>query len=242
MPPIVYHALMRWLRSSVRILATIQVLVGVGGIRGDLKGWGEFSPVLDHWLTHYFLCVSGMVAITYPQWLPWVRRQWVRPPEDQPPRPVTSLPPPNPQPPELILVAEQAPLTPELPFEPPEPAPEKPQPKASLKDRRVFSPRTPEQLLDEVKGKTEMAAQLITKRHIGQWLRGESEIVNISQDKHNDKIYVGLLGPFSCYFSDSWKNKLAGYNPRDRIRVIGQIEKISPMGIIRLVDCELVED
>ena len=221
---------MRWLRRSIQLLAGVQSVIGVAGINGDLKAWGKFLPVLDHWVTHYLLLFTGMAALTYPQWLPWARRKWSgglrvkeQPSSASLPPTESKLRPPAPCPPEIPLTLS------------------KPNWKLPKKPATIFSPRSPEELLDEVKGKTKMAAKLASQRHVGHWLKVSDRIEDMEEEEPLGTIWVIMDGPFICYFKTrDWGKTLMGCNPGDPIQLIGEISSINASAIT-LKNCELVK-
>lgn len=107
---------------------------------------------------------------------------------------------------------------------------------------RVFSQRTPQELVDETQGKTSVQVTDITKRHLGTWLRVEGPVEEIFQ------VY------WSCYVTISddtgvriememgawrWGRKLRAMDIGDNLIVEGVIKEISSFAI-DLTACEIV--
>ncbi len=114
---------------------------------------------------------------------------------------------------------------------------------------KILSPRTPEELVAEIEGRTEIVAKEISKRHIGTWLRVEGTITSMSDYMYVDdrRIIVGLdrgddLVPIYLNFSGSkWRNRLMSFDNGDAISAEGQIEDVSTSGFVSLENCELLE-
>ena len=113
---------------------------------------------------------------------------------------------------------------------------------------RSFSPRTPEELCAEREGMTSLVADEVSKRHIGQRLKVEGWVDNVTD--FNQYIQVDLhslqdgkrSAPlFRLRFDDTiWRPKVAAQNKGDRILAEGRIEKIGSVSIY-LGECELLE-
>ena len=65
-------------------------IIGLAGIPGDVDMWGvrliPFMEIFDYWIVRAALVISGILAVTYPKWLPWLRnrtRQASPPPEPE---------------------------------------------------------------------------------------------------------------------------------------------------------------
>lgn len=123
------------------------------------------------------------------------------------------------------------------------------QPELTEQSRQIagskqFSRRTPEELVASVDGLTEIAAEEVSKRHIGLWLNVEGTIFDISEriggisvylNRGDDKASVGLR-----FDEEHWRDSLMSLNKRDYILVEGKISHISTMGTVMLEECELL--
>ena len=110
---------------------------------------------------------------------------------------------------------------------------------------RIISPRTPDELVDEVKGKTKIAANSISKRHIGQWLIVSGTIFEIYKLNSSEYTTVHLRKTESQpdmmlgFVSTEWHEVLSAFNVGDTISAMGKIESISNLGYVSLEDCKL---
>ena len=110
-------------------------------------------------------------------------------------------------------------------------------------DGRVFSPRTPAELVAEIEGKTTLVAAGISSRHIRQWLEVDGLISDVG-DEYTD-IRVSLNStqaqPVILLHFDPvlWKVRLNSFNVGDRIVAIGKINHIGSSGV-SLGESELV--
>ena len=131
--------------------------------------------------------------------------------------------------------SHESPASPELPDPPESPG--------SMTEGKIFSPRTPAELVAEVEGLTEIAAEDVSRRHIGQWLKVEGRIFNVSGrgDRVRASLSSQIRQPFiALYFvANDWREILKAYNSGDRLSAIGKIEAVSS-GSITLEECELV--
>ena len=112
----------------------------------------------------------------------------------------------------------------------------------SPSEERIFSPRTPSELVDEVKGMTEVSAELFSKRHIGQWLKVDGPVEDIRREMRT--ICVHIMNTEPSFFLDfdegCWSTRLASFNVGDHISAIGKIKYIGRGGYVSLEECELV--
>ena len=112
-----------------------------------------------------------------------------------------------------------------------------------LSDDRIFSPRTPSEMINEVQGKTSLEAERISRRHAGQWLRVEGSVRDV--DSFLDLLTVSLSPSptqprIRLYFDpELWETQLAALNPGDRIIAEGRIDSISTFSV-SLEDCLLL--
>ena len=111
---------------------------------------------------------------------------------------------------------------------------------------KIFTPRTIAELLEMVKGQTEIAARHITKPHIGYWLKVDGTILGVSESFKENLLIVHADDSQSqesvfLDFKDSvWGARIRPLAKGDKIVAIGKIESISITGYISLEECELV--
>ena len=142
----------------------------------------------------------------------------------------------------LILMYIKTPDSPSESHPLPEPPSEvQPLPEAAA---QIFCPRTPAELIDKVKGCTEIQAEYISKPYLGQWMGIEGNITDVSQRSYMNQITVYMFDnepSFALYFDAStWGTQIGSFDVGDRISAIGKIESIQRGGIISLEECELV--
>ena len=110
--------------------------------------------------------------------------------------------------------------------------------------RKIFSPRTPEELVAAVDGLTEIAAAEVSNRHIGHWLRVDGTISDISEifgsitvrlARGDDKVSVSLW-----FNEDDWRDSLVTLNIGDYVSAEGKIKRVATFGFVTLEDCELL--
>ena len=114
-----------------------------------------------------------------------------------------------------------------------------------LAEGRAISPRTPAELVAEIKGLTEIVATDVSRRHIGQWLRVQGQVQDVSQRFiPKGKIIVSITDAetaLNLYFDAKiWGSQVSLFNVEDRISAIGKIDRIGRIGWINLEECELV--
>lgn len=109
---------------------------------------------------------------------------------------------------------------------------------------RVFSRRTPDELVNEIAGKTELAAKGIVQRHLGQWLRVNGSIYNVGEVMNEIRIPLELekSEELAFLFFDAavWHERVSSFNKGDQITAIGKIRSIFPHGV-SLGECELLD-
>lgn len=122
-----------------------------------------------------------------------------------------------------------------------------PAPTTPAAKERVFSPRTPAELLEAIEGLTDLAAETVSRPHIGSWLRLEGKIRNMSLLRlSKEQINVSLVLPldevdvFLLFRADIWKERLELYVEGDQISAIGKILSVSRSGYVQLEECELI--
>lgn len=115
---------------------------------------------------------------------------------------------------------------------------------------KVFSPRTPDELVNEVKGLTDIRRQHTIQLHLGQWLHVTGHIRDVRQTFSDGEIAVsvGLVKSdvrVLLYFAPSyWQTRLQAANIGDTISAIGKIKDIEPFGgsgLIWLDECDMLD-
>ena len=110
-----------------------------------------------------------------------------------------------------------------------------------VQDDRFFTPRTVKELKGEVEGKTELAAEDASRRHVGHWMRVSGQVTDVTGDFGDVMMTVETNEDdlVFCQFDEKvWRGRLVGFNEGDTVKVAGQIERISRFGV-GLVACEL---
>lgn len=110
---------------------------------------------------------------------------------------------------------------------------------------RSYTRRTPMELVAEFDGRTEIVAKELTKRHLGQWLRVQGRVRNISPFMDDlIVVYLDQKPPepqLALYFEEGvWRSRLNVLDKGDEVVVDGKIEDISERAV-RLEDCVLIE-
>ena len=111
---------------------------------------------------------------------------------------------------------------------------------------RAFTPRSENELVDQVRGLTEMAAKPIVDRHIGSWMTVRNLPVYDVTTESGDVVLVENMpsytrpGFFLSFDKKEWIDKLKILNRGDTINMIGRISDISD-DIIWLEQCEIVD-
>ena len=118
-------------------------------------------------------------------------------------------------------------------------------PKA-LDTGRVFSRRTPAELIALVKGHTEIMAKHVGKPHIGHWMKVEGAIINV-QDSGLDKVITVHMNEsrnqvtvFLDFDKKRWESHVSALAIGDRIAAIGRIDIIAQGEWISLNECEML--
>ena len=142
----------------------------------------------------------------------------------------------------ILLSFIERPVIPEPPNQP-EPLSER----VSLSsETRVFSPRTPTELVAEIEGKsmTTLTAAAVSQRHIGQWLRVNGSIDNIYDWLGSITVSIKTLEhqtSMTLQFNKNvWLETLKPFNIGDQITAIGKIDSISSISVT-LEECELID-
>ena len=111
-------------------------------------------------------------------------------------------------------------------------------------DERVFSKRTPYELVEQIRGLTDVASKPILGRHAGIWLHASGPVFNIIERTKHFEVHVSSadIGPgFILYFDKArWRDKLLILDRDDSIFAVGRISSISEM-FISLKECEVVD-
>ena len=118
-----------------------------------------------------------------------------------------------------------------------------------LDEKRIYSRRTPAELVDEVKGRTDIAAEHISKPYLGQWLQVEGLVDDVRDRYKVIRVYLprGEIGSsepsfFLDFDADVWRDIFATLHKGDRISAAGKIKHIAPSGYISLEECELIDE
>ena len=117
----------------------------------------------------------------------------------------------------------------------------------NLPKERVFSRRTPKELVDMFEGRTNLEAERITQQHIGSWLRVKGKVENISNSSGGSlMVFLGDLFDtppmITLWFeADKWLPKIQTLSKGDEIVVLGKIKEIR-RSRIELELCELEKD
>ena len=125
------------------------------------------------------------------------------------------------------------------------PLPDVTRPLGNIADGKFFSPRTPDELVAEAMGKTEIVANELAQRHIGHWIKVEGEVKDVWESKYSVVIMLRLLDSdvmvSMAFDATGWRERLIALDVGDRVSGIGNIQRIAspPVAIIRLEDCEL---
>ena len=112
-------------------------------------------------------------------------------------------------------------------------------------DGRFYSPRTIDELVAEVKGLTDIAAEGVSKRHVGHWLKIRGKVDNITEYENWVFLFVSLTNSnvrvTLDFDGNIWRERLIALNKGDEIAASGKIEAISGTlgGSIDLEECEV---
>lgn len=116
----------------------------------------------------------------------------------------------------------------------------------SQAEGRVFSRRTPAELVGLGKGLTEIAAGDVVKSHIGNWLKVEGLVNDVSSSMGGKDIMVVLersdlhILLLLHFDASKWKPQVSTLIIGDKISVIGTIRSIDRTGYVSLEECELL--
>ena len=119
----------------------------------------------------------------------------------------------------------------------------------SATEERVLSPRTPAELVDEIAGMTELVAECHSARHIGQWLRVEGPVEDVSRYYKEIRLTLGEAETslFLTFDECRWSERLQSLNVGDRVVAIGKISRVRRAmssglgGYVSLEACELID-
>ena len=106
-----------------------------------------------------------------------------------------------------------------------------------------YTPRTPTELLDAIRGRTSIEVERINERNIGSRIRVRGEVNDISKrseeyiltinlEREGDESSVFVI----AYFDESWSSKLRTLEIGDQLNIDGEIEDINKYGFIRLTN------
>ena len=109
---------------------------------------------------------------------------------------------------------------------------------------RVFLQRTANELVEQVRGLTDMAAKPIIRRHVGTWLPVQVRVDNVSERFGKvivtDAVSYTQPGVILSFNKKNWINKLRILDQGDTLLAIGRISDVSD-DIICLENCEVVD-
>lgn len=136
------------------------------------------------------------------------------------------------------------------PFSANQPGTAQPPLPTSLTQDKVFSPRTPDELVNEVRGLTDIRRQHAIQLHLSQWLHATGHIRNVRQGVPGGEIIVSVDltnsdVAISFSFDPSlWQARLQAANIGDTVSAIGKIRDLDShggYGIVWLDECELLD-
>ena len=108
---------------------------------------------------------------------------------------------------------------------------------------RIYSPRTPVELVSAIEGITKIMADRINEPHLGQWLRVSGTVNDVSNEVDEINVFLTKTAsqPYlALYFaSKDWSQRLIVLRPGDTIHAEGEIAHISEYTVM-LKHCELI--
>ena len=115
-------------------------------------------------------------------------------------------------------------------------------------DMRVFAPETvtPEGLLARFKDQTELSAKLSIQPYLGQWMRVDAFVHNVSRREHGPGVFVSaalVRGGFpflSLWFDETPAARASLLRKGDELHVAGRLAEASSIHV-RLTEVELVD-
>lgn len=115
-------------------------------------------------------------------------------------------------------------------------------------NERVFTNRSPAELVERIDGLTAVSSKPIIERYLGLWLRAGGKIFEVEERNQDIVAYLtnaGVAGnaspEFVLYFNkEPWGQKLRALDKGDELFAVGKIARISTYGI-SLEDCEVVD-
>ena len=114
---------------------------------------------------------------------------------------------------------------------------------------RFYSPRTPAELVESVENLTEFAAEEVSKRHKGQWLRVNGSVWDVKGRRDSMSMSIELTGSDVLahlrFEGSHWRERLGSFNRGDQVLAEGKITRITgissaSLGSVTLEECELV--
>lgn len=110
-------------------------------------------------------------------------------------------------------------------------------------EERIFTQRTPDELVASIRGLTEVAAGHVSERYLGQWLKVEGYVKDVYMLSSNKVIVVYISdaepGVFLHFDAKRWEKHVAALDVEDKISAIGKIQTIGRQGIVALEQCEI---
>ena len=110
--------------------------------------------------------------------------------------------------------------------------------------QRVFSPRSPSELVALRKGKTEIVARAAIKPHIGTWLPYQGPVVDVKFHYSGEGMVISLehssvdAPRIYAWFGPSWSKSIEILDIGDQVTLVGEISDILS-NLIALEKCEL---
>ena len=114
---------------------------------------------------------------------------------------------------------------------------------------RIYTPRTPSEIVNVFRDRTDMEAEKSVQAHIGKWLRVEGVINNVYESAFPDQITVSVnvsvnmeIEPaiFLEFGKERWIGILETITPGDGIVAEGRIVAIERIWV-RLKDCDVID-
>jgi len=110
---------------------------------------------------------------------------------------------------------------------------------------RIIVDRTPEEVLANFKGVTNVQGNDRVARYMGKWLRVSGALSNVLgtypdsvQVTFRDRSLFTYNNVYAYFRERKWSDRLALLSPGDHVALLGRITEIDPQNV-RLDDCEL---
>ena len=212
---------MKWLpRRATLTLGGVIFVIGIPGIIEDFGTWGEWFFWLPEGWWIIPLCLGSAIAV-FGGALRLGRREG---------KLETFLESPNP-----TRAAH---------------APKSESPSPPTPEERVYTPRSPFELMELAKGKTTLAAKGAVQPHLGKWLRVSGtlrEMTEVPSNSDESAAYLALIDledeerhieMVVLIFDGSWKSRLEMLAVGDKVLARGKLRQIRQSDVT-LEGCEL---